>query len=55
MSSNITWGIIFGIMIGAVGSQVMHSTALGIGLGAAVAVIVALAWSAFNSRPRRER
>ena len=51
-SRYVIWGSIFGIMIGAVAGAAEHSTSFGIGLGAAIAEIVALVWSALD-RTRR--
>jgi hypothetical protein len=53
MSKHILWGSIFGIAIGAVSGEVLDSTALGIGIGAAIAVIVAIAWSVFDRNASR--
>jgi len=51
-SKYITWGIIFGIMVGSAAGVVQHSTSFGIGLGAAIGVIVALVWSTLDrNRP----
>jgi hypothetical protein len=55
MSSNITWGSIFGIMIGSMTGVVMHSTSFGIGIGAAIAVVIALLWPALNRNRAADR